>query len=177
LTIALTLDRPKKCDVGTDGAVNLAVRIGYYDASAASRDCNAVQPENLAAGVLTHINVAYEYINEKGEITDQNGQTMARMARLKRRYNGLRVNVVLGGWEFNDPYSDDSETMHRWSNMVSTVPNREWFIASLVTYMHTYSLNGVDIGEYLLLSFPLRVPSHTLKLTLADIKTGSILPM
>lgn len=75
---------------------------------------------------------------------------MARMTRLKRRYNGLRVNLALGGWYFNDPYShiSDPQTIQRWSNMVSTVPNQEKYINSLVSYMHKYSLDGVDIGEY-----------------------------
>ena len=144
---ALTRHRPKKCEVGTDGAATLPVRIGYYDAGAVWRDCNPVQPENLAAGVLTHINVGYEWVNSNGEITNNNTQTMARMTRLKRRYNGLRVNVILGGWGFNDPYSDDRGSIHRWSDVVSTVPNREKFINSLVRYMHRHSLDGVDIGE------------------------------
>jgi chitinase len=130
-----------------NATANLGVRIGYYDASAASRQCNAMQPENLAAGVLTHINVAYETVNENGEITDQNGQIMARITRLRRRYNGLRVNVVLGGWEFNNPYSDNPETIERWANVVSSVPNQQTYINSLVNYMHKYSLNGVDIGK------------------------------
>lgn len=100
-------------------AAGLEVRIGYYDAAAASRGCNAMQPENLAAGVLTHINVAYEEISEDGVITDNNGQTMARVTRLKQRYTGLRVNVVLGGWDFNDPYQDDdTERYYRWSTMM-----------------------------------------------------------
>lgn len=131
------------------GAADLGVRIGYYDAAAASKDCDATQPENLAAGVLTHINVAYEYVSEDGKLTDQNGQIVARVSRLKRRYNGLRVNIVLGGWDFNDPFQDDdTERMFRWSDMVSTVPNQTIFITSLVDYMHKYSLDGVDFGTF-----------------------------
>lgn len=150
MTNAHTICRPKKCDLSTDGAANLPVRIGYYDAIAALRVCNAIQPENLPAGVLTHINVGYEGISDSGEITDQNGWTMARVTRLKRRYDGLRVNVVIGGWDFNDPRQQPrtAETMGRWSAMVESVENRDKFVSSLVNYMHKYSLNGVDIGEY-----------------------------
>jgi GH18 family chitinase len=135
--------------------MSLDVRIGYYRADSASSTCDATQPENLAAGALTHINVAYEYIGEDGLLTDNNGAIMARTARLKRRYEGLRVNLVLGGYDFthqsimdqNDFVNDTSDVITRWSNMTGTVPNQQNFINSLTAYMQKYALDGVDLGE------------------------------
>ena len=74
----------------------LDVRIGYYGVWGASRGCDAMQPENIPAGVLTHINIAFAYISESGEITDDDGPIVARIARLKKRYPGLRVNIAIG---------------------------------------------------------------------------------
>ncbi|KPM43205.1 hypothetical protein AK830_g3330 [Neonectria ditissima] len=135
--------RPKSCDSSSD-AMDSEVRIAYYGAWGASRDCNRIQPENIPAGVLTHINVAFEYVSEDFEITDENKGVVARTARLKRTYEGLRVNIAIGGWVFND-----APTQHRFSDMVSTVPNREKFINSLIKYIQKYGLDGVDLDwEY-----------------------------
>lgn len=43
---------------------------------------------------------------------------------------------------FNDP-----PTETRFSDMASTVPNRQKFVKSLIQYMQKYSLDGVDLGE------------------------------
>lgn len=119
-------------------------RIAYYGVWGATRTCNSIQPEAIPAGVLTHINVAFEYVSEGFEMTDTSGSVVARIARLKRSYPGLRVNIAIGGWAFNDP-----PTRYRFSDMASSVPNRQKFIASLVRYVHKYGLDGVDIDwEY-----------------------------
>ncbi|KAF7176523.1 hypothetical protein CNMCM7691_002841 [Aspergillus felis] len=130
----------------SDDAMALGVRIGYYGLWGATRGCDDYLPENIPAGALTHINLAFEYVSEDHEITDTKGQgpIVARVSRLKKKYPGLRVNIALGGWVFNDP-----PTQHRFSDMASTVPNRQKFIASLIRYIRRYGLNGVDIDwEY-----------------------------
>lgn len=120
------------------------VRIAYYGAWGASRDCDSIQPENIPAGVLTHIFVAFEFVSEDFEITDEVGDIAARTSRLKRAYPGLRVHIAIGGWTFNDP-----PTQHRFSDMASTVENREKFVNSLLKYIDKYALDGVDIDwEY-----------------------------
>lgn len=118
------------------------VRIAYYGAWSAERSCDAMQPENIPAGVLTHINVAFEYVSESHEITDEVGRIAGRVSRLKTIYPGLRVNIALGGWVFNDP-----PTQTRFSDMASTVQNRQKFILSLIKYMRKYALDGVDLGK------------------------------
>ncbi|KAI0385398.1 chitinase A1 [Hypomontagnella monticulosa] len=147
--------QPQTCTANTD-AMSTNVRIGYYRAESASSSCDATQPENLAAGALTHINVAYEYIGDDGLLTDYNGAIMARTARLKRRYDGLRVNLVLGGYDFTHPSNNNhdnifrnSDTTSRWANMTGTVPNQQQFIQSLMAYMNKYALDGIDLDwEY-----------------------------
>jgi GH18 family chitinase len=138
----------------------LDVRIGYYGAWGASRGCDAEQPENIPAGALTHINVAFEGISEKFEMTDDNGPIVGRVSRLKKQYSGLRVNIAIGGWNFNDP-----PTQFRFSDMASTVPNRQKFIASLMRYIKKYALSGLDIGEPNL---------HLHKSLLNSVSTGNI---
>ena len=119
------------------------VRIAYYGAWTAERSCDAMQPENIPAGVLTHVNVAFEFISEDHEITDEVGHIVGRVSRLKNIYPGLRVNIALGGWVFNDP-----PTQTRFSDMSSTRENRRKFILSLIRYMKKYALDGVDLGMY-----------------------------
>ncbi|KAJ2980520.1 hypothetical protein NUW58_g6925 [Xylaria curta] len=137
------VDRPGGCDANKD-AMDAEVRIAYYGAWSAGRSCNALQPENIPAGVLTHIYVAFEYVSENHEITEEYGSIAGRVSRLKNIYPGLKTVIALGGWVFNDP-----PTHRRFSNMVSTVPNREKFINSLIRYMKKYSLDGVDLDwEY-----------------------------
>lgn len=123
---------------------NSEVRIAYYGTWGAGRDCNRIQPENIPAGVLTYIYVAFEGVTADYEISDDHGPIVARTSRLKRAYPGLRVVIAFSGWTFNDP-----PTKYRFSNMVSTAPNREKFINLLIKYLQKYALDGVDIDwEY-----------------------------
>ena len=76
------------------------VRIGYYGAWSADRPCDKMEPENIPAGVLTHINVAFEYVSAEHEITDGVGHIAGRASRLKNIYPGLRVNIAIGQLHF-----------------------------------------------------------------------------
>lgn len=90
------------CDASTQtGAINASVRIAYYSAAAAGRDCDGMQPEGIPAGPLTHVNVAFEGVSNESEITDQYGPVVARVSRLKRRHNGLRVNIAVGAYIYH----------------------------------------------------------------------------
>jgi GH18 family chitinase len=92
---SLTLhSRPSSGESGD--AMASEVRIGYYGAWSAERSCDQMQPENIPAGVLTHINVAFEYVSADHEITDEVGHITGRVSRLKNIYPGLRVSIALG---------------------------------------------------------------------------------
>ncbi|KAJ5101603.1 glycoside hydrolase [Penicillium alfredii] len=102
--------------------MSLPVRICYYGMWGASGGCDDYLPENIPAGTLTHINLAFEYVSEDHEITDDRGPIAARMSRLRRKYPGLWVNIALGGWVFNEP-----PTQYRFSRMASRQTTRTTF--------------------------------------------------
>ena len=92
----------------------------------------------------THINIAFAGITENFSISDDDGSMVARLAHLKVQYPGLRVNISIGGWAFNDP-----PTQKRFSNMASSSDNRQKFITSTFRFLRKYGLDGIDIGGYL----------------------------
>jgi GH18 family chitinase len=102
-----------------------------------------MQPEAIAAGALTHINLAFVLFDDTFNIVDAQGDIVARVSRLKMTYPDLRVNAAIGGWSFNDPPTQDF-----FSNMVSTYDNRQTFINSVMSYLQRYDLDGIDIGRY-----------------------------
>lgn len=61
-----------------------------------------MQPESIPAGALTHINLAFIEFDDTWNLVDVTGDIVARISRLKMTYPGLRVNVAVGGWSFND---------------------------------------------------------------------------
>lgn len=77
-------------------AINESVRVAYYSVDGASRGCDGMQPGGIPASVFTHINVGFEYITDSNVITENSGPIVARVSRLKNRYNGLRVNIAIG---------------------------------------------------------------------------------
>ena len=95
-------------------------------------------PEDLAVGPLTHLNLAFVNFDSNFNLIDDSGDIIRRTSFLKARYPGLRVNIAVGGWAFNDP-----PTQNYFSKMASTVPNRQKFISSLVSFLQKYGLDGV----------------------------------
>jgi GH18 family chitinase len=93
-SLTCNYSRPS-CSASGD-AISSNVRISYYGSWSAERSCDRMQPENIPAGVLTHINVAFEYVSADHEITDKVGHITGRVSRLKNIYAGLRVNIAIG---------------------------------------------------------------------------------
>ena len=60
-------------------------------------------PEDLEVAPLTHINLAFVLFDSSFKMIDNDGELISRVSFLKSRYRGLRVNVAIGGWAFNDP--------------------------------------------------------------------------
>lgn len=83
------------CSANTN-AMDLPRRIGYFELWSQNRPCDKFNPEQIAAGALTHVNIAFAGIDEKFSITDTDGGMVARVAHLKKRYVGLRVNIAIG---------------------------------------------------------------------------------
>ncbi|KAL8697313.1 MAG: hypothetical protein Q9224_002379, partial [Gallowayella concinna] len=126
-------------------AMDYERRIGYYELfNVHERACDKVFPEDIEVAPLTHVNVAFVNFDSSFQMIDTDGDLISRVTFLKSRYQGLKVAVAIGGWAFNDP-----PTQTLFSDMASTVPNRDTFIKSLVSFMQKYGLDGVDIDwEY-----------------------------
>jgi GH18 family chitinase len=123
-----------------------------------------MQPESIPAGALTHINLAFIEFDETFSLVDIQGDIVARVSRLKMTYPGLRVNVAIGGWDFNDP-----PTSNYFSNMASSYDNRQAFINSVISYLQKYGLDGIDIGAH----NPRDLPEYRYELTIYRYQTGS----
>lgn len=90
----LVFSKPS-CNANTN-AMDLPRRIGYFELWSQNRPCDKFNPEQIAAGALTHVNIAFAGIDDKFSITDTDGGMIARIAHLKKRYVGLRVNIAIG---------------------------------------------------------------------------------
>ncbi|KAL8692321.1 MAG: hypothetical protein Q9218_002638, partial [Villophora microphyllina] len=126
-------------------AMNYERRIGYYELfNVHERLCDKIFPEDLEVAPLTHINLAFVLFGPDFKLIDTDGELISRVTFLKSRYQGLRVNVAIGGWAFNDP-----PTQSLFSDMATSEVNRQIFVKSLTDFLTKYNLDGVDIDwEY-----------------------------
>ncbi|OAA41490.1 Chitinase II [Beauveria brongniartii RCEF 3172] len=125
-------------------ADGLKRKIAYYELFGVDRACDKMMPEAIPAGALTHINLAFIQFGQDYKVVDTGGDIVARVSKLKLKYPGLRVNMAVGGWEFNDP-----PTSHYFSDMAGSSDNQQVFIDSVVAYLTKYGLDGIDLDwEY-----------------------------
>jgi len=79
---------------------------------------------------------------------DTNSATLYhRFTALKDKYSGLQAFISIGGWSFTDP----GPTRQAFSTMASSAANRQQFIRGVLSFMNTYSFDGVDldwVGTY-----------------------------
>lgn len=127
------------CDSHAD-VLQLERRVGYYEMfNLAERKCDRFIPEHIPAGGLTHLNLAFAVISDDFKITEDDADIVTRAAHLKDRFYGLRINIAIGGWAFNDP-----PTANIWSDLVADYENTQTFLDSLVAYLRKYGLDGVS---------------------------------
>jgi chitinase len=65
-----------------------------------------MNPSEIPVSMLTHLNVAFGYINHDFQITNIDGisPTMYQnAAAVKSKNPNLKVLIALGGWSFSDP--------------------------------------------------------------------------
>jgi GH18 family chitinase len=108
--------------------------VGYYEGRAARRYCDKFRPNNIPAGVYTHLNFAYASIDP---ITFHIIPAAEGDPELYRELTGLKGS---------DP-GRPAETA--FSDIARSRDNQRAFISSLISFMNTYGFDGVDIDwEY-----------------------------
>jgi chitinase len=96
--------------------------------------------------MLTHLNVAFGYINSEFQITNMDGvsTTMYKnAAAVKSRNPNLKVLIALGGWSFSDPGIWQSV----FPTLVLTTANRAKFIDNLLGWLSEYGYDGVGMNS------------------------------
>ena len=142
-SLTLVASRRPQCGISTD-AKTYTRRIAYYELFTSVKKCNKKEPAELPLGPLTHLNLAFVNFDEDYNLIDDNGDWVSKVVVRKFKYPDLRVNIAIGGWAFNDP-----PTATRWSDMASSKESRGKFISSVVKYLLSYGLDGVDLDwEY-----------------------------
>jgi chitinase len=134
-------DQPKP----SGGGSNVQQRIvGYWEAWNLDHPCGTMNPSEIPVSLLTHLNVAFGYINQDFQITNMDGVSTAmykNAAAVKSKNPNLKVLIALGGWSFSDP--------GKWQNvfpsLASTAANRATFIANLMGWLSEYGYDGVGM--------------------------------
>ncbi|KAK8109605.1 hypothetical protein PG999_007742, partial [Apiospora kogelbergensis] len=123
--------------------------VGYYESWSPSRPCNQFYPEQIPKGIYTHLNFAFATIDpvsyEVKLAAPADEDLLRRLAARRDADPGLSVFIALGGWTFNDP----GPTATTFSDIAASQGNTKKFTDSLISFLTTYDLQGVDIDwEY-----------------------------
>ncbi|KAL2802725.1 glycoside hydrolase superfamily [Aspergillus granulosus] len=123
--------------------------VGYYETWSPRRRCNKFWPERIPLGVYTHIIIAFAHINpETFEIqpaAKADIDLYKRIAFFKTLDPSLKLYIGVGGWAFNNP----GPTATTFSDLAASEANQRAFFKSLIKFLSTYNLDGIDIDwEY-----------------------------
>ncbi|KAF2733512.1 hypothetical protein EJ04DRAFT_468282 [Polyplosphaeria fusca] len=139
---------------GSTGAKNGDVRdlvIGYWEGwSLTSRGCDKRSIDDVPVDSLTHLNLAFAYIEPKTfEIVPMQGvseHTISQITNLKQRAPGLKIWISIGGWTFSD---NDTDTQAVWGDLASSQNKRTTFANNVYKFMKHWGFDGVDLDwEY-----------------------------
>ncbi|KAL7929519.1 glycoside hydrolase superfamily [Trichoderma chlorosporum] len=124
-------------------------RVAYYEGWATGNPCGVMLPAQIPLGLWTHINIAFGSIDPSTYlVTPMDGvpnSISEQISMLKGADPGLKVFISIGGWSFNDP----GATANTFSTLAGSSSAQQTFFASLISFMATYNLDGVDIDwEY-----------------------------
>ncbi|GKT66188.1 glycosyl hydrolase [Colletotrichum tofieldiae] len=123
--------------------------VGYYETWATGRACNRFYPKQIPTGVYSHINLAFASINpstfELVPAANADMDLYKRVANLKAEDPHLKVLIAVGGSDFNDT----GPTAATFSDIARSEVAQEKFIDSVLKFMSTYDLDGIDLDwEY-----------------------------
>ena len=136
--------------------------------SLTTRSCSKRTIDDVPVGSLTHLNLAFAYIEpETFEIVPMprtSDDVFSQITNLKQKAPGLKIWISLGGWTYSD---NNTDTQAVWGDLARTGANRYKFAANLHKFMKTWGFDGVDLVSRLCWHILGRV-SNTTK------RTGSI---
>jgi chitinase len=111
--------------------------------------CNRIRPEDITAGVYTHINFAFGSIDASSFSVvpggDRDVNLWRRMTAVRFNDPGVKIWLAIGGWTFND---EDQPTRMTFSDIAASESRQGQFFQSLIAIMQTYQFDGVDLDWY-----------------------------
>jgi chitinase len=122
--------------------------VGYWEAWNTQHACGTMSPGEIPVNLLTHLNVAFGYINSAFQVTNMDGLSTdiyKNVGNVKSRNPSLKLIIALGGWSFTDP----GQWRSVFPTLVSSEANRATFITNLLGFLSEYGYDGVDFDwEY-----------------------------
>ncbi|KAL4746948.1 glycoside hydrolase superfamily [Aspergillus terricola var. indicus] len=113
--------------------------VGYYEGWSRNRKCHTFFPEQITLGIYTHLNYAFATIDPETFEVKLASSTEADLDP------DLKVFIAIGGWAYNDP----GPTRTTFSDLAASHDAQKRFFKSLISFLSTYNLDGVDIDwEY-----------------------------
>jgi chitinase len=134
---ALGLRHPDQEGAAASRAVAVSpVIIGYVFPQS-----TVIDPAQIAAGKLTHINYAFANIRD-GRVVEgfaRDAENFQVLAGLRRTHPHLRILVSVGGWTWSGGFSDAALTPE----------SRRTFVQSAIDFVRRHDLDGFDVDwEY-----------------------------
>jgi hypothetical protein len=124
--------------------------VGYYEGWSTQRTCGYLDASQIPAAALTHVNLAFAYINpETFDIIPMDGlqeSLFTKITNLKTVNPALKAYISIGGWSFND---NDTIYQPVFSNIASSSANQAKFAGNLLSFLSQYGFDGADLDwEY-----------------------------
>ncbi|RSL67275.1 hypothetical protein CEP53_003068 [Fusarium sp. AF-6] len=122
--------------------------IGYWEGWNTDHPCGTMTLGEIPVDLLTHLNIAFGYIDQEFKITNMDGvpsDLYRDVGNLKAKNPDLKVVIALGGWTFSDP----GPWQDVFPKLVSSQANRAIFIKNLLGFLGEFGYDGVDFDwEY-----------------------------
>ncbi|KAJ3310136.1 hypothetical protein HDU76_003439, partial [Blyttiomyces sp. JEL0837] len=122
-------------------------QVGYYASWSSGWSCQRRLPEDLQLQYYTHVIYAFAELDPNNwqiAVTTQDVQLLSRLvAHRDATSPETKIMIAVGGWSMNDPPKS------AWFRTMVQPGNRGAFISSVVDFLATNRLDGIDIDwEY-----------------------------